>query len=467
MGLALPSRFFLRRCLLATTGACLIAAPVWAQAAPPERLRLTNALARAREQALEVAAAGARQRAAEAQLRQARSYRLPAVELQEMWNRTDSPAEAFAFQLNQERFSFPAFTTSDPNDPEPLNTAMTRLEVSVSVYTGGEISGRIEQARLAAESAERRRASAADGAALAAAEAYVQLEQAREYAALLATSRETVTRHVEVARAFVGQGMIVRSELLRAEVELARLDELLAEARGNARVAEVNLSFRLGADLASTWELEPVAEETAAGRSREEWLALASSRPDLDAARRMLAAGELEAGVRRAALLPRVGLVVRHDLFDDSLFGAHGDSTTVMAMASVDLWNGGRHRAAVAAAHAEAEAGRRDVERMERGIRLEVEQAWEELQTARARRHTAARSLEAAREAERILEERFRSGVAKTLDLLDAATARREAETRELVARAQTRLAAFRLAFKAGQPPEAALGAAGNEEVRP
>jgi outer membrane protein TolC len=138
-----------------------------------------------------------------------------------------------------------------------------------------------------------------------------------------------------------------------------------------------------------------------------------------------------------------------------------------MAMASVDLWNGGRHRAAVAAARAEAEAGRRDVERMERGIRLEVEQAWEELQTARARRHTAARSLEAAREAERILEERFRSGVAKTLDLLDAATARREAETRELVARAQTRLAAFRLAFKAGQPPEAALGAAGNEEVRP
>ncbi len=165
--------------------------------------------------------------------------------------------------------------------------------------------------------------------------------------------------------------------------------------------------------------------------------------------------------MRRAALLPRVGLVVRHDLFDDQPFGAHGDSTTIMAMAGIEIWNGGRQRAAVAAAKAEAEAGRRDVERMERGIRLEVEQAWEETQTALARRNTAGRSLEAAREVERILEERFRSGVARTIDLLDAATARREAETRELVARAQIHLAAFRLAFKAGQPPEAALATTG------
>jgi outer membrane protein TolC len=353
---------------------------------------------------------------------------------------------------------------SDPNHPDPLTTAMTRLEVSVPVYTGGELSGRIEQARLAAEAAERRRASAADGAALAAAEAYVMLAQAREYEALLATSRETVARHVEVAGAYVEQGMIVRSELLRAEVELARIDELLAEARGNARVAQTNLSFRLGADLAAAWELERLPEQIHAARSHEEWLALAASRPDLEAARRMLAAGELEATVRRAALLPRVGLVLRQDLFDDTPFGTHGDSTTVMGVATLEIWNGGRQRAAMAAARAEAEAGRRDVERMERGIRLEVEQAWEELQTALVRRNTAERSLEAAREAERILEERFRSGVAKTLDLLDAVTARREAETRELVARAQAQLAAFRLAFKAGQPPETALAAVPPQE---
>ncbi len=422
-----------------------------------EPLSLSGALSRAREQALEVAAAGSRQQAAEARLRQARAFRLPTVQLQEMIDRTDSPAEAFAFQLNQERFSFPAFTQSDPNDPDPLTTFMTRLEVSVPVYTGGELPGRIEQARLAAEAARSQGSWTADSAALAAAEAYVILAQAREMAALLETSRATVARHVELARSYVEQGMIVRSELLRAEVELARIDEMLAEARGNARVAEANLSFRLGAAPGSTWELEPLPAEPAAGLDREAWLAAAADRADLQAARQMLAAGELEGEVRRAALLPRVGVTVRHDLFDDRLLGAHGDSTTVMAMVGWEVWSDGRHRAAVVAAEAEAAAGRSDVERMSRGIRLEVEQAWEEMQTAIARRHTAERSLNAAREAERILEERFRSGVAKTLDLPDAATARRDAETRELVARAQAQLAAFRLAAKAGKPPESAI----------
>lgn len=426
-------------------------------AAGAEPLDLTRALERARAQALEVAAADARTQAADARLKEARTYRLPVVRLEEMFNRTDSPAEAFAFQLNQERFSFPNFVASDPNDPDPLETGMTRLEVSLPLYTGGEIAGRIEQARLASAAAQGNRARAEDAAALAAAEAYVMLSQAREQIALLETSRETVARHVEVARAYVDQGMLVRSELLRAEVELARIEDLLAEARGNAEVAEANLSFRLGADLGTAWTLEPLPVEPAEPAPLEVWAAAAVNRTDLEAARRMVEAARLEEKVRLAARLPRVGFVARHDRFDDVPFGVNGDSTTVMAMAGLDLWNGGRHKAAAAAARAEAEAGSRDVERMERGIRLEVEQAWHELKTALARQSTAERSLEAAREGERILDERFRQGVVRTLDLLDATTARREAETREVVSRAQAHLAAFRLAFKAGRPPESAL----------
>ena len=45
----------------------------------------------------------------------------------------------------------------------------------------------------------------------------------------------------------------------------------------------------------------------------------------------------------------------------------------------------------------------------------------------------------------------------KTLDVLDAATARREAETRELVARVEAHAATLRLAVKAGRAPETVL----------
>jgi len=49
--------------------------------------------------------------------------------------------------------------------------------------------------------------------------------------------------------------------------------------------------------------------------------------------------------------------------------------------------------------------------------------------------------------------------VVKTLDLLDAVTARRDAETRELVARADAHLATLRLAVQSGRAPETVLAA--------
>lgn len=433
------------------------AGPALAQ--EPAPLSLADALARGRAGAREAVAAAARQRAAEAKAKEATGYRLPQVRVSEQWIRTDSPAEAFALLLNQERFSFPDFVTGDPNDPEPLDTAVTRFEVEVPIWTGGEISSRVQQAKLAAEAAAEQSARTGDESAVAAAEAWIRLAQAREAVALLEKSRETVAAHVELAKNYAAQGMIVRSDLLRAEVELSRIDDLLAEARGNARVAEANLGYRLGEAIGSSYALGPLTDPPAIGRSREEWIAAADSRRDLAGAKKLLSAGELEAKAQRGGLFPRIGVVGRYDLVDDQLFGSNGDSTTIVAMASWDLFDGGKRRAAVAAAQAQAEAGRADVDRFAEGVRLEAKHAYETAAVALERRATAAAALEAAAEAVRITEERFRAGVIKSTDVLDTATARREAEMRELVARAEAWLAQLRLALAAGERPESLLAA--------
>jgi outer membrane protein TolC len=171
----------------------------------------------------------------------------------------------------------------------------------------------------------------------------------------------------------------------------------------------------------------------------------------------MLEAAELEIKAAKAPLRPRVGLVARHDLVDDSPFGTHGDSSTLMAVASVDLFSGGRHRQAAAAARAEADAGAREVEQFRQGIWVAITDAYERARSARHRHETGVAAQEAAREVERIVQERFEQGVVKMIDLLDAVTARREADMRELMARADTHLAALRLAVQAGRAPESVL----------
>ena len=444
--------------LLALAG--LVAGLAAPSPAAADEIDLAEAMARARGQAHAVGAARARVTAGDERARQAAAMRRPTIRLQEIWLRTDSPAEAFALQLNQERFSLAEFAAGDPNDPDPTENALTRLELSLPLYTGGELSARIDQARLAAESARDSAAWIEEGAALAAAEAYVALAQAREQVALLESSLETAQAHVRLAAAFVEQGMLVRSELLRAEVEAARLEDLLSQARGQARVAEANLSFRLAAELSTTWRIEPLGTPVPLAEGLDGWLAAADSRADLRAAEAMLSAGELEVAARRAGWRPKVALVARYDINDETPFGSAGDSSAVMAMAGIDLFSGGRHRAAAAAARAEVDAARRDVEQLRAAVRLTIRQAFERASTARQRHSTALAALDAAREGERITAARFEKGVVRTIDLLDASTARREAETRELVARGEAHLAALALAVDAGRRPETVLAAA-------
>ncbi len=420
-------------------------------------ISLGEAMSRARGGAREVAAARARQDAATARVSQASAYRLPSLTLSETYIRTDSPAESFALELNRNEFSFPNFVGSDPNDPGWSGTAITRAEAMVPLFTGGELSGRIDQARSAAEAAGSQASWAADNAALNAGEAWVMLAQAEEFVSLLTKARDTVKAHVELAKSYVEQGMLVRSELLRAEVELARVEDLLEDAKGKARVANANLAFRIGVAQDSTWQLAPLPGPKPLDGDAASWVASAASRKDLAAARSLLRAGELEEKVKKAAWFPKVGVSARWDLHDKNLFGASGSAGTVMAFASVNLFQGGADKAAVAAARLDAQAGREDVARFADGVALEVRQAYEEASTARARHATAVKALASARESERITDERFKSGVVKTIDLLDAATARREAETRELVARADAHATALRLAVKAGKAPETAV----------
>ena len=420
-------------------------------------ISLGEAMSRARGGAREVTAAKARQEAAVARVSQASAHRLPSLTLSETYIRTDSPAESFALKMNRKEFSFPEFVGSDPNEPGWSGTAITRLEAQAPLFTGGEISGRIAQARSAADAAGSKALWAADSAALAAGEAWVMLAQAEEFVSLLTKARDTVKAHVELAKSYVEQGMLVRSELLRAEVELARVEDLLEDAKGKARIANANLAFRIGVPQDSTWQLGPLPEPKALDGDAASWVSSADSREDLSAARSLLRAGELEEKVKKAAWFPKVGVSARWDLHDKNLFGASGSAGTVMAFASVNLFQGGADKAALAAARFEARAGREDVARFADGVALEVRQAYEEAATARARHATAVKALESARESERITDERFKSGVVKTIDLLDAATARREAETRELVARADAHATALRLAVKAGKAPETAV----------
>ncbi len=444
----------LRELSLATTAVLWCVAPLAAQ----ESIGLGTVMERARAGAFAAHAARSEASARAADAERARAERWPRLRVAEILTRTDAPADAFGLTLMQERFSFPEFVAGDPNDPGTVRDALTRFELELPVFTGGELSARIAQATAAAEAAALIAGRSDDLAAAEAAKAWVDLAEAREGVAILERALETVTAHVRLARAHVAAGTLVASELLRAEVEEARVADMLAEARGMAAVAEANLVFRLGGDESVRGaELADMPTPGPLPVGRSELAEAASVRSDLEAFRRGRLARELELDVAASMRRPKVGLLVRHDLHDRDPFGADGRSTTVVLAASVELFDGGRARAARAAAEGALAATSAQLSEAEHGARLEAEATWVRAAAARERRTTAELALAAARETERILEARFEQGVVRTLDVLDASTARREAEGRELSARADAWRSGFELMTALGRAPELLL----------
>jgi outer membrane protein TolC len=428
--------------LTAATGAGLLGA---------QELTLDEAVRTALASNPEVLAASERANAAAARSDQARGYRLPRIDLAEVYSYTDNPSEVFAFQLNQERFDFDDFVMSDPNRPGPLTTWITRLELTQPIYTGGELSARIDQADSMASSEDRVFSHTRQRVAFDTIAAYVNLAKAREHLALVTKARNTTAEHLALAEAYSGQGLILAADVLKAKVFLAEMDELLEQARNRERLAEAALNFQLGADQSTPRALSGPPSPPPVSGDFEQWmLAALDRRHDLQAARDKLAAGRLEEKAARSGYLPEVAAVGRYELYDDGAFGDHGSSGSIMAVARINLFRGGSDRAAADAARHDTSSFEADIQRFEAGVRLEVQQAWHDLESARVRLDVAGDVLVSAREALRVREQRFRQGLDRMIDLLDAETALREAELRELVARYDVTLTSYRLIFVSG-----------------
>ena len=399
----------------------------------------------------EVMAARERAAAATKRFDGGKSHRLPKIGLSESFAYTNNPAEVFALTLNQGRFDMEEFFLSDPNNPDPLSTFITTIDFELPIYTGGKLSARVGQAEAMATAEDYFLAHTQEKVVFETITAYVNLAKAREHQALLEKARSTTAEHVRLAEKYAAEGVILDADVLQARVYLSEMDELLTRATNGARLAEAALNFQMGADQTVPRELAPLAPALPVVGDLNDWITAAvEDRRDLAAARRKLEAGRLEEKATRPGYFPEVAVLGNYSLYDDTLFGSNGHSGSVMAVARINLLGGGSNTAARAAARHETASFEADIRRFEQGVRLEVQQAWQNRATAETRHSTAKSSLAAATEAVRVRESRFKQGLDKMVDLLDAETGLREAEMREMVARYDVALDTNRLRYVSG-----------------
>jgi outer membrane protein len=145
------------------------------------------------------------------------------------------------------------------------------------------------------------------------------------------------------------------------------------------------------------------------------------------AARARLSSAEAQARIQRSAALPQLSAFGSYDYSRPNtrilpLVDEWNGTWSVGAAVSWVAFNGGRTRAAVAEAQAEAEAARHQLRDLEERVRLEVTTRRLDVDTASAALLVADRNVASARESVKVETDRYHEGVGLSSELLDAET---------------------------------------------
>lgn len=380
-------------------------------------------------------AADAQLEAAESGVTRSSSGFLPKVTLSETWSRTDSPMMALGTKLNREMVTMQDFDPAVMNDPDPISNYTTRFAVVQPVFNGGKEYLGVRQAKLGRDAAVQDRERSRQETVYGVIKAYYGVLLAREHHAVAVQSLATSRENVRLAEARYKAGAVLQSDLLRARVQEAEVQEMVTRTDSNVKLSLASLNFAMG--VPQTVDVEPTGS-LEAGKREADMDALLNEalnkRPDLsslDLNRRNAETGVSQA---RTDYLPSVNVMGQVDWNSDRIAGADAKSWAVMAVLQWNLFDGLVTKANVRQAAATAGRMRALEEQMRSAVQLQVRQAYYGLQASQDRIAASATSVQEAEEGLRIVQKRYESGMTTLVDVLGAENALIRARTNALQA---------------------------------
>jgi outer membrane protein len=408
-------------------------------AAPPRRvlaqmpLTLQDAMNRARGQTAEARALASTTQEAEARVQQAQSGFWPRVDVSETVQRGNQPVFVFSSLLSQRRFSEANFAIPALNHPDPLTNTRTGITVEQRVFDGGSTLLAVDAAKLDREMAVAAQDGATRGLAFRAAQAFVrvlQLEGAvRATDAAVAASESDQQR----ARARRETGLVTEADVLAVEVHMADMRQRQITAAGNLAIARIQLADAVGLPLTATVMAVPPSPRAMPADGDTLVREALNVHPQRRQAELQQQLADNVRRTARAGLLPTVAAQAGWE-FNGATLGTQQSSWVVGAEVRLNLFKGFADAARMTeAGHAQIRAGA-ERERVERGIEVEVRAALAQLMAAGAREEAGRTALTQARESQRIIRDRYEVGLATVTDVLRAAEATLDAESRATAA---------------------------------
>jgi outer membrane protein TolC len=390
---------------------------------------------------------------AKARLRIASSAYLPKLNFDHTMTRGNNPVYVFGSLLTQRRFTQENFALDTLNVPPPLNNFQNRFSATQSVYDFGRTSSRVTQSRVGSRLSEKELEATRSDLIFRVVKAYYQGLLARELVQVAETAVRSARAAEDNARSRLQAGVALESDLLSVQVHRAGQEEELLKAINAQRVAQSALCFELGVPLERQFvlvrQVTPLSADTTDMATLQS--AALQNRPDYGQSQLALQNQELVVKAARSEFLPTISLFGSWETDDQSFASRAGNNWLAGVNLHFNLFNGRADEAKLAESRFQQKRTLAMQAHLAQAIRLQVQKAFLDLETASQRIAVSQQAVSQAEESGRIIRNRYEAGLATVTDLLRAETALTAAKGNHLRAVFDQRVRAANLDLQVGR----------------
>ena len=306
------------------------------QAQDSVRLTLTHAIEEALKNNRDLKLSGIDEKIASAKYDQTHAVFLPQINLSYTAFTTNNPLNAFGFKLQQQSISANDFNPSLLNNPRTTQNYMAKAEWNQPILNMDMIAQRKavhEQISIYVYKTKRTK----EYLVFEVQKAYSQLQVAHQAASAMAGALQTIKSIYKSTQDYFEKGLLLKSDLLQVQVQLASIESKLAEAKSNIRNASDYLSLLMGGQAGVTYST-PVLEKNLNPVS--EGIQVPANRADFQATQSALAAQSLMVASGRFSYLPKFNAFANYFFNDNTALGFKSNSYLAGAQVSWSLFNG-------------------------------------------------------------------------------------------------------------------------------
>lgn len=306
----------------------------------------------------------------------------------------------------------------------------TKLTLTLPLYTGGNLEGKLGKAKANRAYYEHGLDDTKQQLVLDVTTGYFNVLQTKNIVQYSEEAVATMQSHVNNTQAFFQAGTVPKSDVLRAEVELAQTKQDLITAQNNYNVAVATLNKLLGMDQNNEIVIKDALAYQKVDVNLDECIQKAlRQRPELKQAQSQVETAEQGIKVAKSDRHPSVSARSSYGWSDTQFPPQKDDSWTVTLEAQLNLFDSSVTKSNVAVAKATKKQAEFTLEQQIDNVKLDVRTSFLNLREAEERIQTSMKAVEQATEDLHIEQVRYAAGVGTNTDVLDAQVALTKAKT--------------------------------------